>query len=103
MRWAVILAGGVGSRFWPISPAPRPHNPFLQFPPRVDTPAGLSGLVEEIGSPAYAATVGLILYGAGKKNEYGGNKKSALDQLTKKLPFKGFLDRAIEFVKSFLP
>src|SRR3990167_5626455 len=75
----------------------------LQLPTRVGNPAGLSGLVEEIDSPAYAATIGLILYGVGKKNEYSGSKKSVLDQLTKKLPFKGFLGRAIEFVKSFLP
>jgi len=95
----IVLCGGGALTVDAASACKR----VLQLPTRVGNPAGLSGLVEEIGSPAYAATVGLILYGAGKKNEYGGNKKSALDQLTKKLPFKGFLDRAIEFVKSFLP
>ena len=95
----IVLCGGGALTVDAASACKR----VLQLPTRVGNPAGLSGLVEEIDSPAYAATVGLILYGAGKKNEYGGNKKSALDQLTKKLPFKGFLDRAIEFVKSFLP
>ena len=75
----------------------------LQLPTRVGNPAGLSGLIEEIGSPAYAATVGLIIYGIGKKSEYSGGKKSAFDQLVKKLPLKGFLGKAVEFIKSFLP
>ena len=26
MRWAVVLAGGVGSRFWPVSTAARPKQ-----------------------------------------------------------------------------
>ena len=26
MRWAVVLAGGVGSRFWPVSTAERPKQ-----------------------------------------------------------------------------
>lgn len=95
----IVLCGGGSMTVDAASACKR----VLQLPTRVGSPAGLSGLVEEIGSPAYAATVGLILYGAGKKNEYGGSKKSVFDQLTKKLPLKGFLDKAFEFVKSFLP
>ncbi len=95
----IVLCGGGSMTVDAASACKR----VLQLPTRVGSPAGLSGLVEEIDSPAYAATVGLILYGAGKKNEYSGSKKSALDQLTKKLPLKGFLGKAIEFVKSFLP
>ena len=26
MRWAVVLAGGVGSRFWPVSTSQRPKQ-----------------------------------------------------------------------------
>lgn len=95
----IVLCGGGAMTVDAASACKR----VLQLPTRVGSPTGLSGLVEEIDSPAYAATVGLILYGAGKKNEYSGSKKSAFDQLTKKLPLKGFLDKALEFIKSFLP
>ena len=95
----IVLCGGGALTVDAASACKR----VLQLPTRVGKPAGLSGLIEEIDSPAYAATIGLILYGAGKKNEYSGGKKSALDQLVKKLPLKGFLNKAVEFVKSFLP
>lgn len=95
----IVLCGGGSMTVDAASACKR----VLQLPTRVGNPAGLSGLIEEIGSPAYAATVGLIIYGIGKKSEYSGNKKSALDQLVKKLPLKGFLAKAVEFIKSFLP
>lgn len=95
----IVLCGGGAMTVDAASACKR----VLQLPTRVGSPTGLSGLVEEIDSPSSAATVGLILYGAGKKDEYRGGKKSALDQLTKKLPLTSFLNKAIEFVKSFLP
>ncbi len=95
----VVLCGGGSMTVDAASACKR----VLQLPTRVGTPAGLSGLVEEIGSPAYAATIGLILYGASKQNEYVTVKKNGLDQLTKKFPFKGVFGRLTEFIKSFLP
>ncbi len=95
----IVLCGGGALTVDSVSSCKR----VLQLPTRMGSPAGLSGLIDEIGSPSYAATVGLILYGASKKNEYSANKKSPLDQFTKKLPLKGFVDKFTEFVKSFLP
>ena len=75
----------------------------LQLPTRIGTPSGLSGLIEEISSPAYAATVGLILYAAGKQHEHTPTKKNSFNELTKKLPLKGLIGKFTEFIKSFLP
>lgn len=48
MRWAVVLAGGVGSRFWPLSTAARPKQllPLAGARPLVvDSVARLAGVV----------------------------------------------------------
>ncbi len=95
----IVLSGGGSMTIDAASACKR----VLQLPTRVGHPAGLSGLVEEIGSPAYAATVGLVLYGDSKQHEFTGSKKTGLDQLVKKLPLKGGLGKVTEFIKSFLP
>jgi mannose-1-phosphate guanylyltransferase len=44
-RWAVVLAGGVGSRFWPLSTPARPK----QLLPLVDDRPLLVGTIERLG------------------------------------------------------
>ena len=44
-RWAVVLAGGVGSRFWPLSTPTRPK----QLLPLVDDRPLLVGTIERLG------------------------------------------------------
>ena len=95
----VVLCGGGSMTVDAASACKR----VLQLPTRVGSPSGLSGLIEEIGSPAYAATVGLVMYGASKQHEFTSTKKSGLDQLSKKFPIKGVFGKVIEFVKSFMP
>jgi len=74
----------------------------LQLPPRIGIPSGLSGIVDEVSSPIYAASVGLILYGYKQKpqNSAGGAKLSGM---FKKVPGRGAAGKALEFIKSFLP
>lgn len=95
----IVLCGGGSMTVDAVSACKR----VLQLPTRLGHPTGLSGLVEEIGSPAYAATIGLILYGAGKQNEFVSVKKTGLDQLAKRFPIKGVFGKLIEFIKSFMP
>ena len=45
-RWAVVLAGGVGSRFWPLSTPSRPK----QLLPLIDSEALLSGTLKRLAS-----------------------------------------------------
>ena len=76
----------------------------LSLPTRIGVPQGLSGLVEEIGSPAFAASTGLILYAA--KTSSNLNQTPALNRvgrLIDRLPVKGTVTKAIDFIKSFLP
>lgn len=71
----------------------------LGFPARIGKIEGLSGLVDEIDSPQFAAAAGLILYGASNT----GRGEMRIPVLSKNLPFKGMLNKGIELVKSFLP
>jgi cell division protein FtsA len=71
----------------------------LGFPARVGKIEGLSGLIDEIDSPAFASAAGLILYGS-KESSQGDRK---MPVFSKNLPIKGLVSKGIDFVKSFLP
>lgn len=71
----------------------------LAFPARLGQIEGLSGLVEEIDSPAFASSAGLILYGANQ----GIGGELHLPVLSGSLPIKGMIQKGIALIKSFLP
>lgn len=76
----------------------------LSLPVRIGYPKGLSGLVDEIKSPAFAGSWGLIQYGI--KNYKGIKSDSSFKVVSKalgKLPVKGIMDKGVKLVKSFLP
>lgn len=78
----------------------------LSLPVRVGVPHQVTGLIDDILDPAYAASVGLLLYGlkAGKDETLGGFSSLAnFGQLTKKIPFKSLAGQIGDFIKSFLP
>lgn len=72
----------------------------LGFPARIGKIEGLSGLVDEIDSPSFAAAAGLILYGTSQSHS-GGEMK--LPVLSGNFQLKGMLQKGIDLVKSFLP
>lgn len=71
----------------------------LGFPARIGKIEGLSGLVDEIDSPAFATAAGLILYASGQSQQ----GEMRIPVLSKNLPFKGMLQKGLDLVKSFLP
>lgn len=75
----------------------------LSLPTRLGSPTGVSGLVEEIGSPAFAASVGLLLYAAKTPAVVHSTPLANVSKLVQKLPGKGTFTKAINFIKSFLP
>lgn len=75
----------------------------LSLPTRIGHPQGLSGLVEEIGSPAFASATGLILYAASTAAPGKATPLTKVSRLIDKLPVKGAVNKAIDFIKSFLP
>lgn len=73
---------------------------ILGFPARLGKINGLSGLIDEIDTPQYAAASGLILYGV---NQTQGQSESRIPVLASTLPIKGMLQKGVNWVKSLLP
>lgn len=76
----------------------------LAMPVRIGQPMGVSGLIDDIGSPAFAVVTGLILYGS-KAGGFGAAKSSlpAFSKIAHKIPVKGLAIKMIDLIKSFLP
>lgn len=71
----------------------------LGYPARVGTIEGLYGMVDEIDSPAYATSAGLIFYGL----QQGGGGQISIPVLAKSIPIGSMLQKGIGWVKSLLP
>lgn len=98
----VVLTGG-GALTFGVEDACRKA---LSLPVRIGVPHQVTGLIDDILDPAYAASVGLLLYGL-KTNEGESlgslSSLASLGQFTKKIPFKSMASRIGDFIKSFLP
>ena len=72
---------------------------ILGFPARLGKINGLSGLIDEIDTPQYAAAAGLILYGVSQTQQ----GESRIPVLASSIPIKGMFQKGIKWVKSLLP
>jgi cell division protein FtsA len=70
----------------------------LRLPLRIGTPTKVSGLIEEVSTPAHATTIGLVIYGAEFEPREGFN----IPMIDTKR-FSQLFGRVIEWGKSFLP
>lgn len=91
----LVICGGGAQTFGILEQA----KYVLGFPARVGKIEGLSGLVEEIDSPAFASASGLILYGVSQKDW----TEIHIPVLSSSLPLKGMMQKGIALIKSFLP
>lgn len=73
---------------------------ILRMPTRVAKPAGVTGLIDEISSPAYSASIGLLLYGV--RAESYKPSGLALPSFSA-LHLKGSTNKFISWIKSFIP
>jgi len=89
----VVLTGGGAATVGMIDLAKQE----LGMPVRIGHPQNISGLVDEISSPAFGASVGLISYGAGYQQE------EVRLPLVGRVEIKGLITRGINLVKSILP
>lgn len=71
----------------------------MGYPARVGRVEGLTGLVDEIDSPSFSASAGLILYGARTTS----GSQFSMPSLGKSLPIKDVIQKGIGLIKSFLP
>jgi cell division protein FtsA len=95
----IVLTGGGAETVGAIAAAKR----NLGLPVHTGFPRGVDGFVEEISTPAFAASVGLLLYGASLGKTQGRMKIGDMSKFGNKLPIKGVAGKIIDLVRSFLP
>lgn len=95
----IVLTGGGALTVGAVEAARR----NLAMPVRIGVPGKISGLIDEIVSPSYATSVGLLLYGIkmGKTENTGG--LANWTRFGGKIQVKGIAGKVIDLVKSFLP
>lgn len=69
----------------------------LGMPVRIGMPQGATGLVDEINSPAFAASLGLVIYGAQYQQE------DVRLPLVGRVEIKGVITKGIGWLKNLLP
>lgn len=94
----VVLTGGGAQTLNAVETCKR----ILAMPTRIGLPRNLTGLIDEIQTPAFACVTGLLFYG--RKYETGGQGVGfpSLSSFSR-LPIKGLLGKLIDFIRSFLP
>lgn len=95
----VVLTGGGAQTVSSIESARR----MLSMPVRIGVPTEMTGLIDEIGDPAFATAIGLLQYGRGQNVSSPLPFGISVTNVISRLPFKKFLNKAIDIVKSFLP
>lgn len=96
----VVITGGGAKTVGMVESCKR----TLSLPARLAGPDALKGLVDEILGMEFSTVQGLILYGL-KNNQREKNQFSlpVWNKFIPSLPVKGLANKAIDFVKSFLP
>jgi len=96
----VVICGG-GAQTAGIKEAAKRS---LSMPVRIGVPSGVSGLIDDIQTPDFATSVGLVLYGAKEEAwQEGGFSLASLGKRLEKIPVRGVAGRAVDLIKSFLP
>jgi len=90
-----IITGGGAETAGVIDSAKR----MLSLPVRIGVPGGVGGLIDDIMTPSFATSIGLLLYGARQRpNE---NLTSFAKKI--KLPSIGIFSKLIDSIKNLLP
>lgn len=96
----VVLTGGGANTCGAAEAAKR----TLSMPVRVGVPTQVSGLVDDVLTPAFSSSLGLILYGAKTQSEGAGRiSLGGISKIAQKIPVGGLYRKTLDFIKSFLP
>jgi cell division protein FtsA len=87
----IVLCGGTSS----LSGVRRLAAEIFHTPVRIGSPTGLHGLVDQVSSPAFAASVGLLRWGIDQEYEPTGEQRGA--------PLAGIGSALSSWFRNFLP
>lgn len=95
----VVITGGGAETVGAVEAARR----NLAMPVHIGVPKKITGLIDEIMTPAYTTGVGLLLYGAKGTDTEQGPMFGGLGKIGEKVQIKGLAGKVIDLVKSFMP
>ncbi|MDD3679420.1 MAG: cell division protein FtsA [Candidatus Shapirobacteria bacterium] len=95
----VVLAGGGAQTASAVEICRR----TMALPVRVGIPQDVTGLVDDILTPEFAATIGLITYGQKQAEQTIGSPLRRIGRKLPSVPIKDTFEKTIKFIKSFLP
>jgi len=95
----IVLCGGGAQTVSAVESARR----NLAMSVRIGIARNISGLIDEITTPTYAASVGLILYGIKTEKSEGSSAFTGLSKVSDRLPIKSIAGKVVDLVKSILP
>jgi cell division protein FtsA len=95
----VVLSGGGAQTISAVETCRR----TMALPARIGLPQGVTGLIDDILTPEFAATIGLITYGQKEFQDLTGSNLRRSSHNLPRLPIKITLEKTIKFIKSFLP
>jgi len=91
----IVATGGAAGTIGLVEVA----KEVLRMPVRVASPSGVTGLIDEISSPAYSAPVGLLLHGQNLTSFEG----VSFSPVFKGKRFKDIFSKILNWLKGFLP
>jgi cell division protein FtsA len=95
----VVLTGGGAQTVGAVESARR----NLAMPVHVGNPKRISGLIDEITTPAYTTSIGLLLYGGKADKGESTAFLSGIGRIGERVQIKGIAGKMIDLVKSFMP
>lgn len=97
----VVLTGGAALTVGGTESARR----MLSLPVRLGNPKGVTGLIDEITNPSFAACVGLLIYATQNLGSFESTWSPAgiISKVRSGLPVKGIVGRARELIRKILP
>ena len=95
----IVLTGGGALTVGAVESARR----NLAMPVHIGTPGKMSGLIDEITTPAFSTAVGLLLYGARTEKSEKSSMLGDLGKIGTHIPVSGLAGKVVDLVKSFLP
>jgi cell division protein FtsA len=95
----VVVTGGGAQTIGVIECAKR----NLAMPVHIGTPKKISGLIDEIVTPGFTTSVGLLLYGGTMGKSESGSFFGGLGKIGERVQIKGVAGKIIDLVKSFMP
>ncbi len=95
----VVLTGGGALTAGAAESAKR----MLALPVRLGQPTGITGIVDDVSSPAYAATVGAVFWASKTGSRSSAFDLGGLGRTFEKIPMRGAIGKVVDIVKSLLP